>query len=140
MESALQCILFFNVHIKVNNKNIGTWHKPTCTALLLNYNANCPKKWKSRLILCLLYRAKLIFSNNILYFNEVDVLRNLFVSNVTHFHLLKNVSKILLQNFYISILHVMIMLIILTFQNLAMPQDSLSINYKALSTLSINEL
>ena len=83
MESALKCILFLDVRIKVNNDNIDTWVwcKPTHIGLLLNFNANCPKKWKSGLILCLLYRAKLICSNNFLFFNEVGVLRNMFVSN-----------------------------------------------------------
>ena len=70
MESALQCILFIDVRVKVNNDNIDTWiwRKPTHTGLLLNYNTNCSEKWKSRLILCLLYRAKLICSNNLLFF------------------------------------------------------------------------
>ena len=83
MESALQCISFLDVCIKINNDNIDIWiwWKPTHTGLLLNYNANCPKKWKSRLILCLSYRDKLICSNNFIFFNEVGVLRNMFVSN-----------------------------------------------------------
>ena len=83
MESAVQCISFLDVCIKVNNNNIETWiwRKPTHTGLLLNYNANCPKKWKSGLIFCLLYRAKLICSNNVLFLNEVSVLRNMFASN-----------------------------------------------------------
>ena len=58
-----QCISILHVCIKVNNDNIDTWtwHKPTHTGLLLNYNVNCPKKLKSRLTLCLLYKAKLMF-------------------------------------------------------------------------------
>ena len=55
--------------------------EPTHTGLLLNYNAYCPKKWKSGLISCLLYRAKLICSNNLLFLNEVGLLRNMFASN-----------------------------------------------------------
>ena len=49
MESAVQYISFLDVSIKVNNDNIETWiwRKPTHTGLLLNYNAYCPKKWKS---------------------------------------------------------------------------------------------
>ena len=44
-------------YLKVNNDNIDMWIwcKLTYTGLLLNYNANCPKKWKFGLILCLLY-------------------------------------------------------------------------------------
>ena len=39
MESAVQCISFLDVCIKVNNDNIETWiwRKPTHTGLLLNY-------------------------------------------------------------------------------------------------------
>ena len=83
MESAVQCILFLDVCIKVNNNNIETWiwRKPTHTGLLLNCNATCPKKWKSGLISCLLYTAKLICSNNFLFLNEVGMLRNMFASN-----------------------------------------------------------
>ena len=46
MESALQCISFLDVRIKVNNDNIDTWlwRKSTHTSLLLNFNANCSKK------------------------------------------------------------------------------------------------
>ena len=83
MESAVQCISFLDVSIKVNNDNIETWiwRKPTHTGLFLNYNAYCPKKWKSGLISCLLYRAKLICSNNLLFLNKVGLLRNMFASN-----------------------------------------------------------
>ena len=38
-------------------------------------------KWKSALILCMLHRAKLICSSDILFFKEVDQLRSLFLSN-----------------------------------------------------------
>ena len=81
MESAVQCISFLDVSIKVNNDKIETWiwRKPTHTGLLLNYNAYCPKKWKSGLISCLLHRAKLICSNNLLFLNEVGLLRNVCV-------------------------------------------------------------
>ena len=50
MESAIQCISFLDVCIKVNDDNIETWiwRKPTHTGLLLNYNANCPKKMEIR--------------------------------------------------------------------------------------------
>ena len=46
MKSAVQCISFSDVCIKVNNDNIETWiwRKSTHTGLLLNYNAYCPKR------------------------------------------------------------------------------------------------
>ena len=55
--------------------------KNSYTSLLSNYNVNCFKIWKSRLIFCLLYRAKLICSNSFLFFYEVGVLKNIFVLN-----------------------------------------------------------
>ena len=46
MESALQCILCLDVRNNVKNDNVDTWiwRKPTYTDLLLNFNANWPKK------------------------------------------------------------------------------------------------
>ena len=100
------------------------------TGLLLNFNANSLKKRKSGLIICLLYRAKLLCSNNFLFFNEVGVLRNMFVSKVIHFGFLKNILKSLMNNVYISILHFVIMFITLIFHISIMTPDSLSIKYK----------
>ena len=51
IKSALQGILYLDVHIKVSNDNIDTWiwRKPTHSGLFLNYNANCPKKMEIRI-------------------------------------------------------------------------------------------
>ena len=56
--------------------DIWMWCKPKRTDLLLNYNANCPKKFAYS------YRVKLMCFNGFIFFNEVIVLRNMFVFNV----------------------------------------------------------
>ena len=55
-------------------------------------------------LLTTIYRAKLICFDSFLFFNEVGVLRNMFVS-----------TKSLRKNFYLPTLHVMIIFIILIF-------------------------
>ena len=113
MESAAQCISFLDVCIKVNNENIETWiwRKPTHTGLLLNYNAYCSKKWKSGLISCLLYRAKLICSTNLLFLNEVGLLRNMFASNGYPIWFLEKCLKKFMKKVCILILRLPIMFI-----------------------------
>ena len=48
---------------------------------MLNFDALCPLKWKSGLILCLLNRAKAICSSDLLFKNDVIKLRQMFLSN-----------------------------------------------------------
>ena len=140
MEFALQCISFLDVCIKVNNDNTDTWRwrKPTHTALLLNFNANCPKKWKFKLILCLLYRAKLICSINFLFFNEVGVLKNMFLSNGytlwSFEECFKKFNKKCLHSDSACCDHVYN----LNIPYFAKAPDDLSINYKTLSTPNFN--
>ena len=45
---------FLDVDIKVNEQDVDTWawRKPTSTGLFLNFDAICPLKWKSDLIIC----------------------------------------------------------------------------------------
>ena len=50
------------IHILTAKCYTWTLRKPTHTGLLLNFNALCPIKWKSGLILCLLHPAKTICS------------------------------------------------------------------------------
>ena len=74
---------FLDVQVKLLNdgyeKNV--WCKSTNTGLLLNFNAICPKIWKSVLIMCFLHRAKSICSNYELYLKEVQKLRLIFNNN-----------------------------------------------------------
>ena len=74
---------FFDVEVKLLNDGYETnvWRKSTNTGLLLNFNAMCPKIWKSGLIMCFLRRAKSICSNYKLYLKEVQKLRLIFNNN-----------------------------------------------------------
>ena len=74
VEHASETIPFLDVEIKLNVSVIDTWiwKKPTHTSWFLNSNAFCPLKWKSGLILCLLYRDKRICSNNTLFRKEIE--------------------------------------------------------------------
>ena len=66
-------ISFLDVEIRLTETGIDTWvnRKPTNTNLILNFNALCPTKWKSGLILCFLNRAKRIYSSDFLFDKEV---------------------------------------------------------------------
>ena len=48
---------------------------------ILNFNALCPTKWKSGLILCFLNRAKPICSSDFLFDKEVSMLKKMFLNN-----------------------------------------------------------
>ena len=82
-EHAAETIPFLDVEIKLNDSGLDTWvwRKPTHTNLLLNFNAFCPLKWKSRLILCFLNRAKLICSNISSFEKEIQKLKTMFKAN-----------------------------------------------------------
>ena len=74
---------FLDVQVKLLNDGYETnvWRKSTNTGLLLNFNAICPKIWKSGLIMCFLHRAKWICSNYELYLKEVQKLRLILNNN-----------------------------------------------------------
>ena len=74
---------FLDVQVKLFNDGYETnvWRKFTNTGLLLNFNAMCPKIWKSGLIMCFLHRAESICSNYKLYLKEVQKLRLIFNNN-----------------------------------------------------------
>ena len=76
-------IPFFDVEIRLNKTGIDTWvyRKPTNTNLILNFNALCPTKWKSELILCFLNRAKRICFSDFLFDKEVSMLKKMFLNN-----------------------------------------------------------
>ena len=83
-QKAASSISFLDVKITVNDKDTDTFvsRKPTNTGLLLNFNAFCPSRWKSGLILCMLQpRAKMICSIDSLFLNEVNILRSIFGKN-----------------------------------------------------------
>ena len=83
VEHASETIPFLDVEIKLTDSGVDTWvwRKPTNTNLLLNFNAFCPLKWKSGLILCLLNRAKQICSSDALFREETVKLKTIFKAN-----------------------------------------------------------
>jgi len=70
LEKSTNNLQFLDVDIKINEHGDDTcvWRKPTCTDLFLNFNAVCLLRWKSGLITCMLHRAKVICSNDNLFF------------------------------------------------------------------------
>ena len=79
--SELMCFLDVQIKVKENECDTWTWRKTTHTGFLLNFDALCPLKWKSGLILCLLNYAKAICSFKYLFQNDVIKLRQMFLSN-----------------------------------------------------------
>ena len=79
--SELMCFLDVEIKVKGNGCDTWTWRKTTHTGLLQHFDALCPLKWKSGVILCLLNRAKAICSFKFLSQNDVIKLRQVFFSN-----------------------------------------------------------
>ena len=83
VELPFDTITFLDVEIRLNETDIDTWvyRKPTNTNLILNFNALCPTKWKSGLILCFLNRVRRICSSDFLFHKEVGKLKKIFLNN-----------------------------------------------------------
>ena len=83
VEKATKTLSFLGVEINITDNGFESWvwRKNTNTGVILDYNAICPKSWKTGLIMCLLKRAKTICSNNMLYNKEVCKLRSIFLKN-----------------------------------------------------------
>ena len=86
--------LDFDVKI---NENTVNWYmglkKQTETGLFLNFSAMCPIKFKSGLAFCMLHRAKLICSSDLLFIREVDIVKSLFSANNYHAHFFDKVLR-----------------------------------------------
>ena len=72
IEKSKNALQFLDVAVQINDKGVDTWvlQKSTNTGLFLNFKAVCQLNWKSGLISCMLHRAKMIYSNMILYFSR----------------------------------------------------------------------
>ena len=83
VEKATETLSFLDVEINITDNGFKSWvwRKKTNTRVILNYNAICPKSWKTGLIMCLLKRAKTICSDNTLYDKEICNLRSIFSKN-----------------------------------------------------------
>ena len=72
------------------------------TGLFLNFKAVCPLNWKSGLILCMLYRAKMICLNDALFLKEVNQHRSLFsVNNYTSRFFDKVFKKFMTKDYFL---------------------------------------
>ena len=49
--------------------------------MLLNFNSVAPNQWKKSLITCFLTRARVVCSNNALFYDEIKRLKAIFISN-----------------------------------------------------------
>jgi len=74
---------FLDVNKEINSNQFITsvYTKQTNAGELLNFNSECPKKYKDGVILNMLNRAYKISSNNEIYLKEVDRLKQVFTNN-----------------------------------------------------------
>ena len=83
VEEATETLPFLDVEIKLKEDSYDSWvwRKKTHTGVMLNYNAIAPTKWKFGLIICLLNRIWDICSSRMHFNKEVEILKNIFISN-----------------------------------------------------------
>ena len=83
VEEASGSFPFLDIEIEISGENVDTWvfRKKTHTGVMLNFSAIVPNFWKVGLIRCLLNRAKLICSSIVLFDQEVDRLKKMFMAN-----------------------------------------------------------
>lgn len=70
-----------SISLKDNKLITSVYRKPTFTGLLMNFKSNCPIKYKTGLIKCLLHRCYLISSNWSIFTNELTKLKCIFINN-----------------------------------------------------------
>ena len=83
VEVGTSSLPFLDVSVKIVDSTFETsvYRKKTHTGVFLNFLTVCPVQWKRGLILCLLNRAKCICSSLMLFNEEVQNLRNMFINN-----------------------------------------------------------
>ena len=87
---------FLDMNIELKGSSIATniYRKKTDTGAILNYSSNAPKQWKSALIKWFITRADRLCSDESLYQNELNHLRNQFYDNgYPHWFFDKEVDK-----------------------------------------------
>ena len=91
---------FLDTFISISSDNFdsGVYRKETNTNVLLNFHAKCPKRWKLSLIHNMLNRAWTICSNYNLLHNEIEKLRNIFISNSYPVFIFENVVNLFLSS------------------------------------------
>ena len=78
-----KCIPFLDVNISCINGcfQFEVYRKPTHTGLLLNFFADCPLRYKTGLVRCLIHRAFHISSSWKAFCKELDNLKFMFLKN-----------------------------------------------------------
>ena len=89
------------MYITVNEQDVDAWvwRKPTSTGLFLNFDAICPLKWKSGLIMCILHGASMICFDDNLFFTEVNKLQSLFLASNYTINFFYKILKQFLDSF-----------------------------------------
>ena len=105
MESADPNLPFLDIDINVDTDGINTkvYRKNTNTGVVLNYSAMAPSMWKQGLIKCLLHRAKLICSSQLLFSNEIDKLRSMFLKNGYPLYFFEKTLKSFLERYNMNV-------------------------------------
>ena len=89
-------IPFLDVLISdINNKTLklSTYHKPTYTGLLLNFNSFTSRSYKISLIKCLIDRAFKISNNWTSFHNDLSTIKNNLIKNSYPSHLIDKIIK-----------------------------------------------
>ena len=83
IEKGNKSMPFLDVNVSIDSKSFVTtvYRKETHTGVFLNFYAMAPSAWKRGVIMCLLYRAKMICSSVSLFNTEVGALRDMFFRN-----------------------------------------------------------
>ncbi len=77
-------INFLDVKIRIENDNsisTSTYHKPTFTGVMLNWNSLTSMKYKKGLISCLLDRSSKICSSEAQRIVEMEEIKSLLINN-----------------------------------------------------------
>ena len=77
-------INFLDVKIRIENSNsisTSTYHKPTFTGVMLNWNSLTSMKYKKGLISCLLDRSSKICSSEAQRIVEMEEIKSLLINN-----------------------------------------------------------
>ena len=83
LEKGNKSMPFLDVNVSIDSRSFITtvYRKETHTGVFLNFHAVAPTLWKRGVIMCLLYRAKMICSSVSLFNVEISALKNMFFRN-----------------------------------------------------------
>ena len=83
LEKGNKSMPFLDVNVSIDYRSFITtvYRKETHTGVFLNFHAVAPTLWKRGVIMCLLYRAKMICSGVSLFNVEIFALKNMIFHN-----------------------------------------------------------